>query len=191
MYLTKRFSMNQSKNRLYFFLGLLAIYLFLMVATAFAQDVTDTEYRPFPKIGSRSAAWIAAQLHLLFGSFILGVPMFAVVIEFVGMKTKDKRYDKMAQEFIKLCMGAFSTTALLGGVLVFYSHLVLPESDEQNDRNLRTDDDFLRLPVFWRDLYTLSLLLRLGSDAGQSLENVAPISRRAPERVRYSDYVRF
>ncbi len=119
MYLTKYLNMSQSKNRLYFFLGLLAIYLLLTVATVFAQDVTDTEYRPFPKIGSRSAAWIAAQLHLLFGSFILGVPMFAVVIEFVGMKTKDKRYDKMAQEFIKLCMGAFSTTALLGGVLVF------------------------------------------------------------------------
>ncbi len=110
---------TDSKNRLYLFLGLLAIYLLLTIAPAFAQDATDTEYRPFPKIGSRNAAWIAAQLHLLFGSFILGVPMFAVVIEFVGMKTKDKRYDKMAQEFIKLCMGAFSTTALMGGVLVF------------------------------------------------------------------------
>ena len=119
MYLTKHFSMSQSKNRLYLFLGLLAIYLLLTVTTISAQDVTDTEYRPFPKIGSRNAAWIAAQLHLLFGSFILGVPMFAVVIEFVGMKTKDKRYDKMAQEFIKLCLGAFSTTALMGGVLVF------------------------------------------------------------------------
>ncbi len=119
MYLTKHSSMNQSKNKLYLLLGLLAIYLLLTVATVFGQDATDTEYRPFPMIGSRNAAWIAAQLHLLFGSFILGVPMFAVVIEFVGMKTKDKRYDKMAQEFIKLCMGAFSTTALMGGVLVF------------------------------------------------------------------------
>ena len=91
----------------------------LAIAPAFAQDVTEAEYREFPKIGSRNAAWIAAQLHLLFGSFILGVPMFAVIIEFIGWKTKDERYDRMAQEFIKLCMGAFSTTALLGGVLVF------------------------------------------------------------------------
>ena len=119
MHLTKHSNMNRSKNRLYLLAGLLVMYLLLTVATVFAQDLTDTEYRPFPLIGSRSAAWIAAQLHLLFGSFILGVPMFAVVIEFVGMKTKDKRYDKMAQEFIKLCMGAFSTTALMGGVLVF------------------------------------------------------------------------
>ena len=45
--------------------------------------------------------------------------MFAVIIEFIGWRTKEERYDRMAQEFIKLCMGAFSTTALLGGVLVF------------------------------------------------------------------------
>ena len=119
MYLTKHSIMSQSRNRLYLLFGLIIMYLLLTVVTVFAQDATDTEYRPFPMIGSRNAAWIAAQLHLLFGSFILGVPMFAVVIEFVGMKTKDKRYDKMAQEFIKLCMGAFSTTALMGGVLVF------------------------------------------------------------------------
>ena len=97
---------------------LLGFVLFAVVP-AFAQDMTDAEYRPFPMIGSRNAAWIAAQLHLLFGSFILGVPMFAVIIEFIGWKTKEERYDRMAQEFIKLCMGAFSTTALLGGVLVF------------------------------------------------------------------------
>ena len=94
-------------------------FVLLAVVPAFAQDMTDAEYRPFPLIGSRNAAWIAAQLHLLFGSFILGVPMFAVIIEFIGWKTKEERYDRMAQEFIKLCMGAFSTTALLGGVLVF------------------------------------------------------------------------
>ena len=112
--------MKISKKRLYLILGfVLVAYALLAVAPVFAQDATDAEYRPFPKIGSRNAAWIAAQLHLLFGSFILGVPMFAVIIEFIGWKTKDMRYDRMAQEFIKLCMGAFSTTALLGGVLVF------------------------------------------------------------------------
>ena len=109
-----------TKKRIYFILGFVLLgFMLLAVVPAFAQDMTDAEYRPFPLIGSRNAAWIAAQLHLLFGSFILGVPMFAVIIEFIGWKTKDERYDRMAQEFIKLCMGAFSTTALLGGVLVF------------------------------------------------------------------------
>ena len=109
-----------TKKRVYLILGIMLLgYVLLTVAPAFAQDTTDAEYRPFPLIGSRNAAWIAAQLHLLFGSFILGVPMFAVIIEFIGWKTKEERYDRMAKEFIKLCMGAFSTTALLGGVLVF------------------------------------------------------------------------
>ncbi len=114
-------SASANQNRKFYLFGLLVVYVFLAISPVFAQqgDVTDDEYRSFPKIGSRNAAWIAAQLHLLFGSFILGVPMFAVVIEFVGVKTRDKRYDKMAKEFIKLCLGAFSTTALMGGVLVF------------------------------------------------------------------------
>ena len=107
------------KKPLLLLVPLILLILLQTLAPAVAQDMSEAEYRPFPKIGSRNAAWIAAQLHLLFGSFILGVPMFAVIIEFIGWKTKDARYDRMAQEFIKLCMGAFSTTALLGGVLVF------------------------------------------------------------------------
>ena len=71
-----------------------------------------------------------------------------------------------------------------------YPHLVLPEGDEQTDRDLWADDGFLRLLVLWRDLYALSLFLRVGSDAGQGVENVAPISRCATECVRHSDYVR-
>ncbi|RKU18152.1 hypothetical protein C6501_03130 [Candidatus Poribacteria bacterium] len=109
-----------TKKRIYLILSFVLLgFVLLAIVPAFAQDATEAEYRPFPLIGSRNAAWIAAQLHLLFGSFILGVPMFAVIIEFIGWKTKDERYDRMAKEFIKLCMGAFSTTALLGGVLVF------------------------------------------------------------------------
>ena len=35
----------------------------------------------FPVIGGRAAVWIAAQVHLLFAAFVLGVPMFAVAAE--------------------------------------------------------------------------------------------------------------
>ncbi|MBI1924896.1 cytochrome ubiquinol oxidase subunit I [Candidatus Poribacteria bacterium] len=126
MYSTNSF-ISSNHKKLYLFLGLFIAYVFLVVVPTFAQSVSDAEYRAFPKIGSRNAAWIAAQLHLLFGSFILGVPMFAVIIEFIGVRTKDKRYDKMAQEFIKLCMAAFSTTALLGGVLVFILMICYPK----------------------------------------------------------------
>ena len=59
--------------------------------------------------------WVAAQLHLWFAAFVLAVPIFVFVIEALGMITKDKRYDKMAYEFIKVSLSAYSVTAILGG----------------------------------------------------------------------------
>jgi cytochrome bd ubiquinol oxidase subunit I len=76
-------------------------------------------YRTFLGFDSRIAIWIIAELHLMFGAFVLGVPIFAVTIEIVGWRTKDKRYDQLAHEFTKLLTGAFSFTALLGGLLAF------------------------------------------------------------------------
>ena len=44
---------------------------------AAATPYVEAEYRAFPKIGSRVAIWIVAQLHLLFAAFVLAVPIFA------------------------------------------------------------------------------------------------------------------
>ena len=76
-------------------------------------------YRTFLGLDSRIAIWIIAELHLMFGAFVLGVPIFAVTIEIIGWKTKDPRYDKLAYEFTQLLSGAFGFTATLGGLLVF------------------------------------------------------------------------
>src|SRR5256886_8084488 len=51
----------------------------LLVLQAAAD--TATAYRDFPVIGSRAAIWIAAEIHLMFAAFVLGVPIFAVVAE--------------------------------------------------------------------------------------------------------------
>ena len=76
-------------------------------------------YRSFPVIGSRLAVWAIAQLHLNFAAFILGVPIFAVIIEIMGWRSGEARYDWLAHEFVKLTFAAFSTTALLGAFLLF------------------------------------------------------------------------
>jgi hypothetical protein len=34
---------------------------------------------------------------------VLGVPMFAVVCELIGITTKEQRYDKLAKEFTRCC----------------------------------------------------------------------------------------
>ena len=85
--------------------------------------------KDYPNIGvsSRSVVWIAAQMHLFFAAFVLAVPMFVLVIEWVGMRTGDERYDNMAHEFMKITMTAYSITALLGGFLSFALFLLYPQ----------------------------------------------------------------
>jgi cytochrome bd-type quinol oxidase subunit 1 len=87
---------------------------------AHAQEAArEPAYRDFPVLGSRLAVWAVAQLHLNFAAFILGVPIFAVIIEIIGWRTRDARYDWLSHEFVKLTFAAFSTTALLGALLLF------------------------------------------------------------------------
>src|SRR5256712_7481910 len=85
------------------------------------QVAADTAgaYRDFPVIGSRAAIWIAAEIHLMFAAFVLGVPIFAVVAEAIGIFGKDQRYDRLAKEFTRLLLIAYSATAIWGAVLVF------------------------------------------------------------------------
>ncbi len=97
------------------------LVLLLYAVPALAQEAAKgaPAYRPFPLFGSRLAVWAIAQIHLNFAAFILGVPIFAVIVEAVGMRTRDPRYDWLAHEFVKLVFVAFSTTALLGALLLF------------------------------------------------------------------------
>ncbi len=101
-------------------LVLFGALLALSALPAGAQEAAkEPAYREFPYIGSRLAVWAVAQLHLNFAAFILGVPIFAVIIEIIGWRTSDARYDWLSHEFVKLTFAAFSTTALLGALLLF------------------------------------------------------------------------
>ena len=56
----------------------------------------------------------------MFGAFVVGVPLFILIIEILGAATKNQRYDDLAHEFTRLLSVAFSTTATFGGILVFF-----------------------------------------------------------------------
>jgi cytochrome bd-type quinol oxidase subunit 1 len=88
-------------------------------AQAKAKPYVEAEYRTFPIVGSRVAIWAVAQLHLLFAAFVLAVPLFAFIIEAIGYKTGDMRYDRLAHEFTKLLSVSFSLTATFGAFLTF------------------------------------------------------------------------
>src|SRR2546427_4692228 len=90
-----------------------------------AADTTRA-YGEFPLIGARAAVWIAAEVHLMFAAFVLGVPMFAVVAESIGIFVKEARYDGLAKEFTRLLLVAYSATAIWGAILVFFLATLYP-----------------------------------------------------------------
>ncbi len=105
-----------------------------LAAEAAAQEQRDrdkpyveVDYRPFPRVGSRVAIWVVAQLHLLFAAFVLAVPLFALIIEFIGYRKKDKRYDRLAHEFTKLLSVSFSLTGTFGAFLTFMLIILYPK----------------------------------------------------------------
>src|SRR2546422_458193 len=62
----------------------------------------------------------------MFAAFVLGVPMFAVVTEAIGIFGKDQRYDRLSKEFTRLLLVAYSATAIWGAVLTFFLATLYP-----------------------------------------------------------------
>jgi cytochrome bd-type quinol oxidase subunit 1 len=57
---------------------------------------------------------------------MLGVPLFALVVEFIGTRRHAKRYDDLAREFTKLVMISTSTTAAFGAIFTFLLFTLYP-----------------------------------------------------------------
>jgi len=108
--------------------SLVAVCAFLVllggVAYAQAPGVPSVE---LPYTGNRTAVWIVAQLHTLFGAFILGAPIFVVISEWLGYRKQDLRYDRLAKEVTKVTVILFSMTALTGGLFIFVLLATYPQ----------------------------------------------------------------
>ncbi|MFQ5783392.1 MAG: cytochrome ubiquinol oxidase subunit I [Alphaproteobacteria bacterium] len=104
--------------------GLVFLAVFLSAGQAMALE--ENVYRQFLGIDSRRLIWFLAQMHLFFGAFVLGVPLFAVTIEVVGWRNKNPKFDKLAYEFTSLLSVAYATTAALGGLLAFALFTLYP-----------------------------------------------------------------
>ena len=107
-------------------MSLAALALHLFPEVAWAQEIAGRTYGNFPLVGGRVAVWVAAQVHLLFAAFVLGVPMFAVVAEAIGIFGGESRYDKLAKEFTRLLLVAYSATAIWGAILSFLLITIFP-----------------------------------------------------------------
>jgi len=101
-------------------------FLLLVILKKILPGPTEDGYRFFPVIGSRFWVWIIAQLHLNFAAFVLGVPIFAVTMEFLGWRRSDERLDRIAYDFTKLFTLAYTITAVMGSILMVSLPLLYP-----------------------------------------------------------------
>ncbi|MGH7216000.1 MAG: cytochrome ubiquinol oxidase subunit I [Nitrospiraceae bacterium] len=108
--------------------GLVAVgaLLILFGGVAYAQTPGMPAVE-FSYTGNRTAVWIIAQLHTLFGAFILGAPIFVVISEWLGYRKQDLRYDRLAKEVTKVTVILFSMTAVTGGLFIFVLLAAYPQ----------------------------------------------------------------
>ncbi|MBI5163878.1 MAG: cytochrome ubiquinol oxidase subunit I, partial [Magnetospirillum sp.] len=107
------------------------ISLMLALTYVIAQGLTSilpaADYRNLLGLSNRTAVWVVAELHLMFAAFVLGVPIFALITEIVGMATGERKYDELAREFTKLLAMAYTMTAVLGSVLLVLFVVLYPK----------------------------------------------------------------
>ncbi|MBI2060005.1 MAG: cytochrome ubiquinol oxidase subunit I [Nitrospirae bacterium] len=91
------------------------------------ETLPHADYRDFGRGGSRLIIWVVAQLHLMLGAFMLGVPIFAVIVEVIGWRTKDAKMDLLAWDFTKLFALAGAITSLTGGGMLVAFAIFYPK----------------------------------------------------------------
>ncbi len=89
-----------------------------------AKDIKNTEFI-FPGLGNRKAVWGAAQLHILFASFILGCPMFVVIMEVMGARRTQgvRKAVILSNVFMGVLIGVI--IGIIGEIIIDIHHGVL------------------------------------------------------------------
>ena len=82
----------------------------------------DTVYPQIGSLDSRLVVWFITQQHTYFGGFVLALPLFCALLEFLGLITKKPalavRYDGLARDLAKVAVLAMSVTALIGSLML-------------------------------------------------------------------------
>ncbi len=86
-----------------------------------AREVKST-YPEIQFLDNRVLVWMVTQQHTYFGGFVLALPFFAVLLEFLGLSRRDpdsaRRYDGLAHDIIRVAVVSLSFTALLGAMML-------------------------------------------------------------------------
>jgi cytochrome bd-type quinol oxidase subunit 1 len=129
---------------------LAAVYLLVYLLP---RSFEAADYRHFPVIGSRVLVWCLAQAHLMFAAFVLGVPIFALIAEVMGVVAKDERYDGLAKEFTRLLAMSYTITATLGGLLLVALVTLYPRFVAHMEKVFDPTWSFYVLAIFGEALF--------------------------------------
>ncbi|MFM8552697.1 MAG: cytochrome ubiquinol oxidase subunit I [Nitrospiraceae bacterium] len=87
-----------------------------------APAADETRYPRYGSFDNRTFVWFVTQQHTYFGGFVLALPIFCVIIELIGLFTRDKtvaaRYDALARDFLRVSLLALSLTAVVGSLML-------------------------------------------------------------------------
>ena len=79
-------------------------------------------YPDIPFVNNRVFVWVVTQQHTYFGGFVLALPFFTMLLEFLGLTRRHpdsaRRYDGLARDILRVALLALSMTALLGAVML-------------------------------------------------------------------------
>ncbi len=87
-----------------------------------APSAEQTVYGTYGSLDNRVLVWFVTQQHTYFGGFVLALPIFCLIFELIGLSLRDRaagaKYDRMARDFLKVSLLAFSLTAVAGAVML-------------------------------------------------------------------------
>jgi cytochrome d ubiquinol oxidase subunit I len=87
-----------------------------------APSPAETTYSRYGSFDNRLLVWFVTQQHTYFGGFVLALPIFCVLLEFLGLTTKKPalslRYDGLARDLAKVALLALSITAVVGSLML-------------------------------------------------------------------------
>jgi cytochrome bd-type quinol oxidase subunit 1 len=87
-----------------------------------APSPTETVYARIGSFDNRLLVWFVTQQHTYFGGFVLALPLFCALLEFLGLITKKPglslRYDGLARDLAQVALLALSVTAVVGCLML-------------------------------------------------------------------------
>lgn len=82
----------------------------------------ETVYQRYGAMDNRLLVWFVTQQHTYFGGFVLALPLFCALLEFLGLITNKPalslRYDGLARDLAKVALLALSVTAVVGSLML-------------------------------------------------------------------------